>query len=88
MAAIPQGAKSWTGNASVALTAAAASNGIFVAGDANDTGLQTAINPVGSSSNQSGGGLSNVPIITEQVMFYKNTVANATSTVTVSSYEF
>jgi hypothetical protein len=47
-----------------------------------------AINPVGSSSNQSGGGLSNVPIITEQVMFYKNTVANATSTVTVSSYEF
>jgi hypothetical protein len=88
VAAIPQGAKSWTGNASVALTAAAASNGIFVAGDANDTGLQTAINPVGSSSNQSGGGLSNVPIITEQVMFYKNTVANATSTVTVSSYEF
>lgn len=86
--AVPPGAKAWGGNGACALTAAAASNGLFVAGDANGTGLQTAVSPVGSSSAQSGGGINNIPIITEQTMFYQNTVSNAISNATISYYEF
>lgn len=83
--AVPPGAKSWSGNGSVSF-AAAAGNALFVAGDANGTGLQNTVVPVAGSS--SGSALADVPIITEQTAFYENTASGGSSNISITSYEF
>jgi hypothetical protein len=82
-AVVPLGATSWKGNAQS--SPSVVNNGVFVAADANGTGLQSVVSPV---ANQATAAPIRLPIITAQTGFYQNNVTSSTSQVTCSGYSF